>query len=194
MSALAGGRHVPVAPAEAHEEDRAAIDRLGLRLFILSESMLFGALVAARFYLVGTYRPETMNVGLGVLMTVLLLGSSALSYRALAAVRHDDRGAALRNLAATILLGALFVVGVAVEWSTAEFGVGTAFGTAFFSTTGVHAAHMLSGMAVLALLWRLIRRGHFSAASHWGVTASITYWTFIDAMWVLVIFPTLYLA
>lgn len=109
--------------------------------------MLFGALIAARFYLAGTYQPETMNVGLGVLMTVLRLGSSAMSYRALAAVRRDDRGAALRSLAAAILLGALFVVGVAVEWSTAEFGLATAYGTAFFSTTGVHAAHMLSGMA-----------------------------------------------
>lgn len=198
-----GGRPLSIAATEAvtaavyeetHEEDRAAIDRLGLRLFILSESMLFGALVAARFYLAGTYRPETVNVGLGALLTMLLLGSSALSYRTLATIRRDERAAALRRLAGTILLGALFVVGVGVEWSSAEFGLATAYGTAFFSTTGLHAAHVVSGLVVLALVLRLIRRGHFSSGAHWGVTAAVIYWTFIDALWVLLIFPTLYLA
>ncbi len=175
------------------EGDRTATGRLGLRLFIASESVLFGAFIAARFYLNGTFRPETINLGLGVVLSLLLGGSSLLAYRSLAAIGRDRPAPAARWLAGTILLGALFVVGVAIEWSSAEFGPGTAFGTAFFSTTGLHAAHVLSGLVVLTLVGRLIRRGHFSAGAHWGVTASVVYWTFVDALWVFVIFPTFYL-
>ncbi|MDO8484102.1 MAG: cytochrome c oxidase subunit 3 [Candidatus Limnocylindrales bacterium] len=198
MSTVSGSLAGP--PPEGHraaagepEEDRTAIGRLGLRLFIASESMLFAAFIAARFYLNGTFRPETINPGLGVGLTLVLAGSSVLAYRALAAIRRDERKLAVRWLAGTILLGVLFLVGVAIEWSSAEFGPGTPFGTAFFSTTGLHAAHVLSGLVVLALVGRLIRRGHFSAEAHWGLTASVVYWTFVDALWVFVIFPTLYL-
>lgn len=179
-----------------HEGDRPAINRFGLRLFILSESMLFAALVAGRFYLAGLSRPDSVNVGLGLLMTLALLGSSGLSYRGLAALRRGDRGAAVRSLTGTILLGVLFLVGVGFEWSAAirEFGPSTSYGTAFFATTGLHASHLASGLVVLVLLARLIRRGHFQPGADWGAVAAVTYWTFVDAMWVLVIFPTLYLA
>lgn len=177
-----------------HGEDREAINRFGLRLFIASESCLFAALVAARLYLAGFSKPEATNVGLGLLLTVILVASSALSYRGLGAVQRGDGAGAARWLTGTLLLGIAFVGGVAVEWSTAEFPIASPYGTAFFSTTGLHASHLLSGIVALALLVRLLRRGHFGPGSGtWGVTATVTYWTFVDLMWVLVIFPSLYL-
>lgn len=174
-------------------EDREAINRFGLRLFIASESMLFAALVAARFYLAGLERPEGVNLALGVVLTAILLASSWLGYRALAAIRRGDRGAAARRLTAAVLLGLAFLVGVGVEWATAEFSIGTAYGTAFFATTGLHAAHLLSGIVVLGGVANLLRLGHFDAGSHWGVAGAVTYWTFVDAVWVVAVFPTLYL-
>ena len=87
----------------------------------------------------------------------------------------------------------LFIGGVAMEWTSAEFGPGTPYGTAFFSMTGLHVSHLLSGLVVLVLVYRLGRRGSFSADDHWGATAAVRYWTFVDAMWLLVVFPTLYL-
>jgi cytochrome c oxidase subunit 3 len=177
---------------EVEGEARLAINRLGLSLFILSESMLFGAFLAARFYLAGLERPA-VNVGLGSLMTLVLIASSGLSYRGLAALRRDQRRAAVWSLGATALLGLLFLAGVALEWSTAEFSAGTPYGTAFFSTTGLHAAHVLSAVLVMVAVTRLLARGHFSPRAHWGVAAAVTYWTFVDALWVLAIFPTFYL-
>lgn len=196
----AGGRSSPPADgatavhsAVEEAEDRLAINRFGLRLFIASESMLFAALVAARFYLAGLERPAGVNLVLGIGLTAALLGSSWLGYRGVAAIRRADRGAAARRLGAAILLGLLFLVGVGVEWTTAEFSIGTAYGTAFFATTGLHAAHLVSGIVVLGGVANLLRLGHFDAESHWGVAAAVAYWTFVDAVWVVAIFPTLYL-
>ncbi len=117
-----------------------------------------------------------------------------------AAIREPRRGVEgkfsvwfLAALAATIVLGVLFIGGVAMEWASAEFGPGTPYGTAFFSMTGLHVSHLLSGLVVLVLVYRLGRHGSFSADDHWGVTAAVRYWTFVDAMWLLVAFPTLYL-
>ncbi|HWP63819.1 MAG TPA: cytochrome c oxidase subunit 3 [Candidatus Binatia bacterium] len=197
------GSSVPVAepapeatlahPIAEAAEDRLAVNRFGLRLFIASESMLFAALVASRFYLAGLERPEGVNLGLGVALTAILLGSSWLGYRGLAAIRRGDRGAAARRLGGAILLGLAFLVGVGVEWATAEFSIGTAYGTAFFATTGLHAAHLASGIVVLAALVNLLRLGRFDAEAHWGVAAGVAYWTFVDAVWVLAVFPSLYL-
>lgn len=180
-------------PAVEEAEDRPAVNRLGLRLFIASESMLFAALIAARFYLVGLERPAGVNLPLGAVLTAILLASSWLGYRGLAAIRRGDRSAAARRLSGAVLLGLLFLVGVGVEWATAEFAIGTAYGTAFFTTTGLHAAHLLSGILVLGGVANLLRLGRFDAESHWGVAGAVTYWTFVDAVWVVAVFPTLYL-
>ncbi len=182
-----------VAVAEEERLGRVAIGRLGLWLFIGSESMLFFAMVAARFYLLGTTRPPSVNLGLGIALTLDLLVSSVLGYRALAALKRDDRSGFQRRLLGAIALGAAFLVGVAMEWSSARFGPGTAYGTVFFTTTGLHVAHLASGLVVLLLVWRLARRGAFSAHDYWGARAALTYWTFVDAMWVLLVFPALYL-
>jgi heme/copper-type cytochrome/quinol oxidase subunit 3 len=174
-------------------KSRLVLGEAGLWLFIASEAMLFLALVAARFYLAGLDRPAGLNEGLGLALTGDLLLSSFLAYRAEKALAQGNRSAFLGQLLGTLMLGALFVLGVALEWSTVEFPIGTAFGTAFFTTTGLHVVHLVSGLVVLVLVYRLGRRGHFSANDHWGVTAAIRYWTFVDAMWVLIVWPMLYL-
>ena len=35
--------------------------------------------------------------------------------------------------------------------------------------------------------------GQFGPGDHWGVTAIVRYWTFVDVMWLAVVFPVLYL-
>lgn len=175
-----------------HESFRLALNQLGLWLFFLSESFLFAALATGRFYLAGTDRPEHLNQALGLAITSVLLLSSLTAYRAEAAMAHGDRQGFLRFLGATILLGLLFVVGVGVEWSTAEFSISEPYGTAFFSMTGLHASHVISGIVILALVLMLGLRGHFSPNSYWGVEASIKYWHFVDVVWVF-FYPILYL-
>ena len=184
---------VALQEAPVHEEARRpALNQLGLWLFFASESFLFAALATARFVLTGTGRPEELSQPLGVAITSVLLLSSLTAYLAESSMAHGDRANFLRFLLATIALGLVFVAGVGVEWTTAEFGPSDPFGTAFFSMTGMHALHVISGIVMLALVYSLARRGRFSAEHHWGVEATIKYWHFVDVVWVF-FYPTLYL-
>ena len=160
------------AAVEHHEENRPAMNQLGLWLFFVSESFLFSALLAARFYLAGTDRPEELNQFLGLIITSVLLLSSFTAYRAEVAIAHGDRSG--------------------FQWGTAEFSRREPYGTAFFSMTGLHASHVISGVAMLGLVFVLGLRGHFSPQGYWGVEATIKYWHFVDVVWVF-FYPALYL-
>ncbi|MDT7948675.1 MAG: heme-copper oxidase subunit III [Thermoflexus sp.] len=182
----------------AHEHAIAAplrIPRFGLWLFLLSESMIFLALLSARFLLQGTYRPEELNQTLGLTITLILLTSSFTANRAEMAIAHGKTAMFLRNLLATILLGALFLIGVvAFEWPEAMHFAppSSGYGTVFFSMTGMHAAHVFSGVLILSLVYRLGRRGAFAPGRMWGVEGAIKYWHFVDIVWVF-FYPALYL-
>lgn len=173
---------------------RLAINRLGLWFFILTEAMVFVALLAARFALQGTFRPDELNQTIGLVITSLLLISSLTAYRAEASIAQGDRAGFLRNTLATVVLGVIFLAGVAIEWSQAlvHFPPQGGFGTVFFSMTGMHAFHVLTGIIALALLYGAGRRGSYSAEDHWGVEAVIKYWHFVDVVWVF-FYPALYL-
>ena len=173
------------------EPQRPAMNQLGLWLFFLSETFLFAALLTARFYLAGTGRGE-VNQLLGLGITSILLVSSLTAYLSEVSIANGNRGAFQFYLLLTILLGIVFAGGVAFEWQTAEFGRAEPYGTAFFSMTGLHASHVVSGVGMLGLVYYLSMRGHFSAKDHWGVEAVVKYWHFVDVVWVF-FYPALYL-
>lgn len=178
----------------AHAISRLRINRVGLWLFLLSESFLFTALLSSRYYLLRTARPDEVNQALGLAITIVLLLSSLTAYRAEASAIHKDLKGLLNNLTATILLGLLFLVGVAIEWREAFhfFPPHTTFGTVFFTTTGIHAFHVLTGIIALAFVRFLARDGRFTQGNYWGVEGTVKYWHFVDVAWVF-IYPTLYL-
>src|SRR3990172_4907245 len=173
------------------EPQRPAMKQLGLWLFFVSESFLFAALLTARFYLAGTGRGE-VNQLLGLGITSILLLSSLTAYLSEVSIAEGNGGAFLLYLFLTIVLGVAFAGGVAFEWTTAEFGRSEPYGTAFFSMTGLHASHVVSGVGMLGLVYYLGMRGHFSAKDHWGVEAVVKYWHFVDVVWVF-FYPALYL-
>lgn len=178
---------------DAHEEAlRPSLNQFGLWLFFLSEVFLFAALASARFYISGFDRPDDLNQELGLFITSVLIVSSLTAFRAESAIAHGDRANFQRYLLVTIFLGIVFVGGVGVEWSTAEFHISEPFGTAFFTMTGLHVTHVISGIIMLAMVYYLGRRGHFSAERHWGVEGVVKYWHFVDVVWVF-FYPILYL-
>ncbi len=172
--------------------DRTHVLRFGLWLFFLSDALLFVLLATARFYVVGTHTPDDLSQALGLGITSLLLLSSLTAYRAETAIAHGNLAHGRRMLLATIVLGLIFVGGVAIEWSIAEFTPRDGFGTAFFSMTGMHATHVVSGLLLLALVYRLAGNGRFTPSSHWGISAIVMYGHFVDLVWVF-FYPTLYL-
>ncbi|MGD2100938.1 MAG: heme-copper oxidase subunit III [Acidimicrobiia bacterium] len=175
-------------PALAQERT----NKLGLWLFIASESMIFLALLAARFYLQGTDVPEHANQVIALIITSILLLSSISAYTAEVAYSHGDQRLFGRAMLATVVLGLAFLVGVVFEWAEAfeYFPPGTGFGTVFFSMTGMHAFHVVTGILFLGVVWR---RGRAEPEGDpWPVEAGVKYWHFVDVVWVF-FYPALYL-
>jgi heme/copper-type cytochrome/quinol oxidase subunit 3 len=69
---------------------KVATSRLGLWLFLLSDSFVFGGLAVARFNLLGFTRPH-LNQLLGLAVTSVLLLSSFFMNRAETSMAHGDR-------------------------------------------------------------------------------------------------------
>jgi cytochrome c oxidase subunit 3 len=172
---------------------KATNNRLGLWLFILSDSFVFGGLLVARFFLLGMERPE-LNQALGLIVTAILLVSSFFMNRAETAIAAGDMDRFFRSMLATLALGLIFLVGVVgVEWQIAPFGPGDGtVGGVFYMMTGMHALHVLSGVLFIAIIYRNARKGLYSPERHFPVEACAVYWHFVDVVWVF-FYPSLYL-
>ena len=175
---------------------KTATSRLGLWLFLLSDSFVFGGLAAARFNLLGLTRPA-LNQLLGLAVTSILLLSSFFMNRAETSMANGDRRGFLIAIAATLVLGLAFVAGVlGVEWPSAiAEGVtpsASAGGAIFFMMTGMHALHVVTGLAFLGIVMRNGSRGLYSPDKHWAVEAAAVYWHFVDVVWIF-FYPALYL-
>ena len=168
-------------------------NRLGLWLFLLSDSFVFGGLLVTRFNLLGMTRPELLQ-WLGLVVTAVLLVSSFFMNRAETAMAHGDRKGFLFSLIVTIVLGVAFLAGViGVEWQLAPFGPADgAEGAVFYMMTGMHAFHVLTGVIFLLVVLRNGLRGRYSVEKHWAVEAATVYWHFVDVVWIF-FYPALYL-
>jgi cytochrome c oxidase subunit 3 len=177
---------------EASYEERTKRNRLGLWLFLFSEIFLFGALLAARYYLWGNTRPD-LDQTVGLITTGVLLLSSFFMNRAESAIGHDDRKVFQRSLIITAALGIAFLVGVVgIEWGGHLRPTDGAFGAIFYAMTGLHALHVLSGVILIIIIWYRGRKGDFSSEQHWGVEGTAIYWHYVDVVWVF-FYPALYL-
>jgi cytochrome c oxidase subunit 3 len=172
---------------------KLATNRLGLWFFLLSDGFIFGGLFISRFNLLGLTRPD-LNQYTGLAVTSLLLISSFFANRAETAMVHGDRRQAIFSLVVTMLLGLTFLGGVLfVEWRIAPFGPGdVAQGAVFYSMTGFHAFHVLTGLIFLSIVLRNLIRNRYSQEKHWAVEAAVVYWHFIDVVWIF-FYPALYL-
>jgi cytochrome c oxidase subunit 3 len=168
-------------------------NRLGLWLFILSDSFVFGALLITRFYLLGTSKLDLEPL-LGLSVTAILLISSFFMNRAEVMISLGNLKGFFTSTLVTMLLGITFLVGVVgVEWQLTPFGPGgTAHGAVFYMMTGMHAIHVFSGVIFLFIILRNGMRGKYSPERHWAVEACANYWHFVDVVWVF-FYPALYL-
>lgn len=172
---------------------KSGTNRIGLWLFILSDSFMFGGLLISRIALWGNTRPE-LNQFLGLIVTSVLLVSSFFMNRAEVAAAHGDRKNFLASLAITLVLGIGFLVGVVgVEWQIAPFGPSDdVYGAIFYTMTGLHALHVLSGVIFLLFILNNYRKGLYTPERHWPVEAAAIYWHFVDVVWIF-FYPALYL-
>lgn len=180
--------------------------KLGMWLFILSDSLTFGALLMCYGYVriasEAWAKPFTFSPSIifSTVMTFCLLTSSLTMVMAVAASANGDRAKMVKWILATMAAGLAFVVLHLIEWQhliaeglrpfsvPAEWGGNASpmFGATFFAITGLHMLHVLSGVIYLGVTAARKR------ATHEDVEISGLYWHFVDLVWMFV-FPLIYL-
>jgi cytochrome c oxidase subunit III len=76
--------------------------------------------------------------------------------------------------------------------TNAELGHTELFFSLYFAMTGLHALHMIIGIAILGVLAVASQRGSYSKEYFTPVEMTGLYWHFVDIVWVF-LFPLLYL-
>ena len=173
--------------------------RVAMMFLIAGEVMFFAALVSGFFVLrlAAPLWPPPLQPRLPVfvtgLNTLVLLGSSAAMLAATRAARRGDRGRAVRHLALTAALGATFLGVQGYEWlRLIEYGLTVssgAYGATFYTLIGIHAAHVMGALVLLAITLAFAARGRFLDGRPAILRACAIYWHFVVALW-----PILYVA
>jgi cytochrome c oxidase subunit 3 len=120
--------------------------------------------------------------------TALLLTSGVTLTIAHHALRENHRGKLNFWLAATILLGFIFVGFQAYEYIHAYRDLNLKltsgiFGSTFFMLTGFHGFHVCVGAIMLTVVLARCVRGHFRPNHHFAFEAAAWYWHFVDVVW-----------
>src|SRR4051812_19804936 len=168
-------------------------------LFIASEIMLFGSFFTIYFFVrisadtPWPTPPYELPVFVAGMNTIILVTSSFTMHWALQAIKRGNRAGMQAGLALTFLMGLTFLLTQILEYARIGFTPhDQAFGTIFFSLTGLHGAHVFVGLTILAAMTTRAFRGHFDPEHHHGVEIGGIYWHFVDVMWI-VVFTTVYI-
>ncbi|HZU69213.1 MAG TPA: heme-copper oxidase subunit III [Ktedonobacteraceae bacterium] len=183
---------------EEHEAPGRSLGWWGMIFFIASEALIFANLIAAYLYLEirnGNW-PVPSELWFPLVNTIILLASSfPVHWAGTSAAKGNMRNVKLGFLA-SIIMGAYFLGGQIYEYS-GLFGKhftpqSSVAGSAFFTLTGFHGAHVTVGLIFLFIIWLRTMRGNFTAKRHFPIEAAEMYWHFVDGVWVIV-FSTVYL-
>lgn len=211
-------------PAETHSsvlahhfsdlEQQREASTLGMWAFLITEIMFFGGLFTGYAVYRAAY-PEAfaeashhLDVLLGSINTVVLIGSSLTMALAVHGAQVNDRKALIRFLLLTMFLGLVFlgiklfeyahkfeeqlVPGGNFSYAGAHPQQVQLFFSFYFAMTGMHALHMIIGIGILSVLVILAWRGRFSSVYYSPVELTGLYWHFVDIVWIF-LFPLLYL-
>src|SRR5262245_2263462 len=179
--------------------------KLGMWLFIISDSLTFSALLFAYTYcrVSNPNWPTPFHFSPSIIfssvMTLALLSSSLTMVMGVTAMNQGNRKSAGAWILATMAGGSLFVGLHLTEWLNLinnehvtpfdnPWGV-PLFGGTFFSITGLHMTHVAIGIIYLGIIWQAVIRGKVKAED---VEVAGLYWHFVDLVWMF-IFPLVYL-
>ena len=203
--------HLPLREPFTDAAQQAAADRMGMFIFLGTEVMLFGGILAVAL-VDRIEHPDAviaassrLDLWLGAINTVVLLTSSLAMAIATVAARHDRRRAAIVALLVTAALGLAFLGLKSLEYGQ-DYAEGllpalappaeptdpaqALFLNLYLAATALHAIHLTIGIGlVLWLASRIARRPADQA-----MTTELTglYWHFVDIVWVF-LYPVLYL-
>lgn len=200
-------------------EQQYEASNLGMWIFLGTEVMFFGGLFLGYSVYRGAFTDafregsQHLDLVLGTINTGILLFSSLTMALAVHRSQIGNRKQLTLFLLATLVLGSTFV-GIKFyeyfhKWEqnlipnihfhlphTEIPGVDPdnvqLFYSFYFTMTGLHALHMIIGLAIVAIIaWRAWK-GHFPPENYTPIEITGLYWHFVDVIWVF-LFPLLYL-
>jgi cytochrome c oxidase subunit 3/cytochrome o ubiquinol oxidase subunit 3 len=167
---------------------------VGMVCLIVAEAAIFMIFfVSYIFYLgkslTGPYPAQVLE--LPIFSTICLLSSSFTVHFAVSSLRMGKFRNCTIGLAATVLLGSLFLLETAREWYHLIHDEGLTirtnlFGTTFYSLVGLHATHVLGGLIMLSIALGISLGGRMKQAHSERLEVLSLYWHFVDAIWVAV--------
>jgi cytochrome c oxidase subunit 3 len=186
--------------------------KYGMWFFLFTEILFFGGL----FLLYSVYRyrfPAEFHAGarheivlLGAVNTAILITGSLLMSLAITAVRRGRRRLSVFLQAATVVLGAVFLLIKIHEWllkigkgiypngpalKSMKDGEILYFGL-YYSMTGLHGVHVLVGIIVVSIMVYFTARGAVNKENFSRLENTGLYWHFVDIVWIY-LFPLFYL-
>jgi cytochrome c oxidase subunit 3 len=166
---------------------------------IVAETAIFAIFVVAYIYYIGKsvtgpYPRQVLD--LPIFNTVCLLSSSFTIWIAERALKRSAMGAFRLWWAVTVILGAIFLGGTALEWHKLIYQDGLTisnlFGTTFYSLVGLHASHVIIGLAMLSIVLIFSLTGKLKSEHSKQLEVLSLYWHFVDGVWV-VVFTVVYI-
>lgn len=204
-------------PAHAgHFQDLATqqhASELGMWVFLGSETLLFGGLFAAYTALRLRHGASFLHgaahndLGLGTVMTLVLIVSSFCVAWAIHALRRSRRRQSLAALSGAVALGVAFLAmkfheyaqhmgdhilpGAAYAFEGLPGDGARMFFTMYYALTGLHALHVVGGLVALGWAASRIARGKLHAGHTHPLTLVGLYWHLVDVVWIF-LWPMLY--
>lgn len=167
---------------------------VGMVCLIVAEAAIFMIFFVSYIYylgksLTGPYPAQVLE--LPIFSTICLLSSSFTVHFAVSSLRMGKFRNCTTGLAATVLLGSLFLLETAREWYHLIHDDGLTirtnlFGTTFYSLVGLHATHVLVGLIMLSIALGISLGGRMKQAHSERLEVLSLYWHFVDAIWVAV--------
>ncbi len=169
-------------------------------ILILNEAVIFASLLASYFYIrinavlwppQGVKLPE---LTLSTINTLILIGSSLALLWGTGGIRRDNATRLRTGLGIAFVLGAIFLGVQIYEYTQLKFlPKDHAYGSLFWSITGLHAIHVLAGLLMIVYAELRAFLGHFNGEQYQTVENVSLYWHFVDVVWI-VIFASLFIS
>lgn len=187
------------APLPVGSRGRLSSGWWGMWSVVATEAALFAYLLFSFYYVASQAHGPWPAAGLPKLRialpdTIILIAGSATVWWGERGVRRGHKGQLRLGLAATLVLGIIFLALQGLEWRDKTFTPAShAYGSLYFTITGFHMAHVVAGLVMLAflLLWSLL--GYFDVRRHSAVSIGAVYWHFVTVVW-LFVFATIYVS
>ena len=192
MSTISTAVPLPEATVPVHGEGRPT-PWWGMVCLIMTESTIFAALIGSYFFYRAASKQwpppgiEEPKLGLAIIFSVVLWGSSIPMIIAERGIKRGNQRALRFGLMAAWLMGAAFVAYSVQDFSVLKFPIGeNAYTSIFYTTIGLHTFHVFVGLMISAVVQIKAWLGKFSEERHVTVQVYAMYWHFVDAVWLFV--------